>query len=121
MYTRRNFDLVVVKEDHQTAILMPQYFIFFLLFRVNSYISPVLRDSAPDPLYDNSATGYGYQSFGSTDHMGRRSPCHVGVTSNPIKGMSTLERSMSKAKNLKNDGTKFKTEGNMVKSSDVLS
>ena len=80
----------------------------------------MLRDHPTPSLINNSAAGYGYQSFGSMDRMGRRSPCHVGVTSDPIKGMSTLERSMSKAKNLKNDGTKFKTEGNMVKSSDVL-
>ena len=44
----------------------------------------------------------------------------MGATVNPIKGMSTLERSTSKVKNMKNDGTKFKTEGNMVKSRDVL-
>ena len=50
--------------------------------------------------------------------MGRRSPHHTGAV-DPTKGMSTLERSTSKAKNMKNDGTKFKTEG-MVKSSDVL-
>ena len=93
--------------------------LLFLTFQ-GSYIPPVLRDSAPNPLSDNSAAGYGYQSFGSTDCMGRRSPCHVGATANPIKGMSTLERSTSKVKNMKNDGTKFKTEGNMVKSSDVL-
>ena len=38
----------------------------------------------------------------------------------PTKGMSTLERSTSKAKNMKNDSNRFKTEGTMVKSSDVL-
>lgn len=83
-----------------------------------SYIPPVLRDSAPDPLSDNSAAGYGYQSFGSTDRMGRRSPGHMG-TADPTKGMSTLERSTSKAKTMKNDSAKFKNEA-MVKSSDVL-
>ena len=93
--------------------------LLFLTFQ-GSYIPPVLRDSAPDPLSDNSAAGYGYQSFGSTDRMGRRSPGHVGPIADPTKGMSTLERSTSKAKNMKNDGTKFKTEGNLVKSSDVL-
>ena len=71
--------------------------LLFLTFQ-GSYIPPVLRDSAPNPLSDNSAAGYGYQSFGSTDRMGRRSPCHVGPTANPTKGMSTLERSTSKAK-----------------------
>lgn len=79
----------------------------------------MLRDSAPDPLSDNSAAGYGYQSFGSTDRMGRKSPCHV-ETADPTKGMSTLERSTSKAKSIKNDSAKFKSEGTMVKSSDVL-
>lgn len=92
----------------------------FVLFPLQgSYIPPVLRGSAPDPLSDNSAAGYGYQSFGSTDRMGRRSPYHVG-TVDPTKGMSTLERSTSKAKNMKNDSIKFKSEGTMVKSSDVL-
>ena len=41
-------------------------------------------------------------------------------TADPTKGMSTLERSTSKAKSMKNDSAKFKSEGTMVKSSDVL-
>ena len=40
-------------------------------------------------------------------------------TADPTKGMSTLERSTSKAKTMKNDSAKFKSEA-MVKSSDVL-
>ena len=78
-----------------------------------SYIPPVLRESAPDPVSDNSAASYGYQSFGSTDRMGRRSP-----VVDPTKGMSTLERSVSKSKSLKSDTTRFKTES--IRSSDVL-
>lgn len=85
-----------------------------------SYIPPVLRDSAPNPLTDNSVAGYGYQSFGSTDRMGRRSPCLGVAAGDPTKGMSTLERGASKAKNMKNDGNRFKTDSTIVKSSDVL-
>ena len=82
-----------------------------------SYIPPVLRDSAPDPMLEGSAAGYGYQSFGSTDRMGRRSPSKMPA-GDPTKGMSTLERSVTKSK--KSDSIRFKTDTTMVKSSDVL-
>ena len=45
--------------------------------------------------------------------MGRKSP-----VVDPNKGMSTLERSISKSKNLKSDSTRFKSDS--VKTSDVL-
>lgn len=81
-----------------------------------TYIPPVLRECAPNPVSDNSAVGYGYQSFGSTDRMGRRSPAGT----DPTKGMSTLERSVTKSKSLKGDSTRYKTDDTVVKSSDVL-
>lgn len=37
-----------------------------------AYIPPVLKESLPTSSRDNSVNGY--QSFGSTDHMGRRNP-----------------------------------------------
>ena len=51
--------------------------------------------------------------------MGRKSPSHTASV-DPSKGMSTLERSVSKSKNLKGDSTRYKTDSTMVKSSDVL-
>ena len=63
--------------------------------------------------------GYGYQSFGSTDRMGRRSPLN-SPPGDPNKGMSTLERSVTKSKSTKSDSIRYKSDHNQVKSSDVL-
>ncbi|XP_064394060.1 calcium permeable stress-gated cation channel 1-like [Halichondria panicea] len=68
-----------------------------------SYIAPVLRDGLPTLSADNSITGFGYQSFGSTDLMGRRSPSvgpssSTGATTRATNQMSTLERSVKGGK-----------------------
>lgn len=39
-----------------------------------SYIAPLLKDIPAETMHDGSSSGYGYQSFGSTDCMGRHSP-----------------------------------------------
>ena len=79
----------------------------------------MLREGPPTLSPDNSEVGYGYQSFGSTDMMGRRSPRQelsprpsdvVVSIMRSTNQMSTLERSArgkGKGEGVFGEGSKY--------------
>lgn len=84
-----------------------------------AYIPPVLREAPqPDSSKDHSHSGFGYHSFGNTDHMGRKTP--TGALS-PTLQQSTLERDSSyKSKSSSGAGStasiKDQAQGSQAKS-----
>ena len=87
-------------------LLLPVSFVersYLTHYLQGAYIPPVLRETPqPDSPNDHSHSGFGYHSFGNTDHMGRKSashtPSHTLPPSNPQQAKSTLERNADKAK-----------------------
>ncbi len=72
------------------------------LFLQGAYIPPVLQDTPQSEpgSKDHSHSGFGYQSFGSTDRMGRKSASQTpnpafSPTPQPQQSTSTLERRRS--------------------------
>ena len=79
----------------------------FWLSVQGAYIPPVLHATPKDDhnsSKDHSHSSYGYQSFGSTDRMGRKTPSQtptptLSPTPQPqLSATSTLERSAHKLK-----------------------
>ena len=95
-----------------SAYLIPIFFLIFVV-RQGAYIPKVLRASPSfESPSDLSYRNFGYQSFGSTDRMGRKSsstsptdPHHLSSTVATQKQSSTLERCAKKLKGGAGAGT----------------